>query len=136
MVQNKLKYIKISAKNILKIDEVSIAIISFPEHASSNFLTEADDFDPCNRYSPLFDFEDSQPLSPGQGFCEAAFFNSSSKMGCDGRFVYDRSQMTRTVATDLNLVCDNDYKRLLFGTILMVGECIGNIGRTYSRREH
>ena len=92
--------------------------IFLPEHASANFLTQADDFDPCHKY--VSNHSTSDPSTPF-GYCSADNFGSNATTTCSA-WVYDTSQMESTLTTEENLVCDEDYKRRLLGTVLMIGE--------------
>ena len=80
-------------------------------------LDEALPFDACHKF--LFRNESDSECAPDS-------FNVNITETCDGRYVFDRSQMTRTLATDLELVCDNEYKTRLLGSVIMVGLFIGS----------
>ena len=81
------------------------------EHTTSNVFTKADKYDPCRQYV----------LEEGLNFkCQPEFFNTNETQKCT-KFVYDQSQMKETLTTKFNLVCDQDHKRRLLSTFLMLG---------------
>ncbi len=89
----------------------SVFLIHYVEHHSDNFLKRADDFDPCHKFASVSDS------------CSAEGFNPDAETEtCNAGYVYDRSQMTETLSTTLNLVCDEEHKRRLLGSTLMMGE--------------
>ena len=89
--------------------------VYFAEHATSNVYTEAEPFDPCHMYERHSEI-------PRFG-CHENLFNSNKSLTCE-RYVYDKSQMTETISTKLNLVCNEAFKRRLFNSALMLGQSL------------
>ena len=54
------------------------------------------------------------------GSCQPEHFDQENIVPCDS-YVYEKSQMTETLATILNLVCEEDSKNSLFGVAIMAG---------------
>ena len=53
-------------------------------------------------------------------------FDNSSTETCNA-YVYDQSVFPETLTTELNLVCDNESKRRLLSTLMMLGLMIGSL---------
>ncbi len=78
------------------------------------FLKKDQELSPCQMYKPSNGYQD----------CVEEAFNHSAVQFCQ-KFVYDRRIFVETLATRLDLVCGDDYKIELLGTILMVGVMVG-----------
>lgn len=87
------------------------------EYGSSEILREDEKFNPCKRFEVV---DDSVTT------CAASSFNSSSSVSCD-QWVYDTTEFVETLTTHSNLVCDDEWKRRLLGTLLMLGLLVGSI---------
>ncbi len=99
------------------------------EHATSEILREKAEFDPCNMYERTSNLDS----------CSAYDFDNSKKVACE-KFVYDDSQMTRTLVTDLNIVCDRNSLKSHLTTVLLVGLFFGSfvggrIGDRFGRKK-
>ncbi len=42
-------------------------------------------------------------------------------------YVYDRTLFPETITTRLNLVCDQQYRRKILGSLMMAGLLVGSI---------
>ena len=74
-------------------------------------------FDPCQMYDVI----NETKLT-----CAASSFDNSSIIKCN-KFVYETFEFTETLTTKLNLVCDNESKRRLLGTLMMLGLLLGSL---------
>ena len=88
------------------------------EYGSSEIFREDENFDPCRMYEFI-----NHPTEPG---CSQHSFDNSSVLRCD-QFVYDDSVFTETLTTKFDLVCDQESKRRLLGTLMMLGLLIGSL---------
>ncbi len=102
---------------------------AIPENINKeSFLKEDQEMDKCNAYE----------VAPGATECkEDSFLNTT--VPCQ-HFVYDRTIFKETITTQLDLVCEEEYKPKLIGTILMIGMtagCIigGPLGDKFGRRK-
>ena len=108
-----------TTKNIAEAEFVQHA---FPkEYGSSEMFREDESFDPCRRYELL-----NETLGLGQETCSAASFQNATAVKCDA-YVYDTSVFTETLTTKFDLVCDNESRRRLLGTLMMLGLLIGSL---------
>lgn len=82
--------------------------------SSEIFITEK--FDPCNMYERKI----------GSDSCDADAFDNQTLVACH-TFVYDHSLFPETLTTKLDLVCQQESKRRLLGTIMMLGLMIGSL---------
>ena len=55
--------------------------------------------------------------------CQAGSFDNTSLVPCES-YVYDRTLFPETLTTHLNLVCDQESKARLLGTIMMLGKVL------------
>ena len=83
------------------------------EHSSTEIFTTAK-FDPCHVYKSK------------TGSCSKNGFDNSSIETCEA-YVYDESIFPETLTTELDLVCDNDSKRRLLSTLMMLGLMLGSL---------
>ncbi len=60
------------------------------------------------------------------GTCSKYDFDTNDVVECDS-FVYDTSQMSRTLITDLDLVCDQASLKRHFTTALLIGLFFGSL---------
>jgi MFS family permease len=58
--------------------------------------------------------------------CSKEAFDKDTIVECE-TFVYDNSYFDETLATKFNLVCNDEYKANLLGSVLMVGLLAGSI---------
>ena len=84
------------------------------DHASSTFLRDAEDYDPCQTYVQ------TSPI------CHPRAFNPHAKQNCSS-FVYDQSEFSATLTTKLDLVCDKVNVRHSLGSIMMFGLLTGSL---------
>ena len=84
------------------------------DHASSTFLRDAEDYDPCRTY-----------VQKSSG-CHPRAFNPHLVQTCS-KFVYDRSEFSATLTTKLDLVCDKVNVRHSLGSIMMLGLMTGSL---------
>ena len=83
-------------------------------------MKEAQAYEKCSQYEPTYN--DTEMMT-----CyDEDSFNRSVQIACQD-YVYDRTIFEETLTTELNLVCDQDYKTKLFGTVLMLGILAGNL---------
>merc|ERR1719400_1382407 len=87
------------------------------EYGSSEILREDEKFNPCKRFEVV---DDSVTT------CAASSFNTSSTVSCE-QWVYDTTEFVETLTTNSNLVCDDEWKRRLLGTLMMLGLLVGSI---------
>ena len=90
------------------------------DYGSSEMFREDESFDPCKMFE-----------SVGQGNlttqnCNAQSFLNSSVIKCD-LFVFDTSMFEETLTMKFDLVCDDESKRRLLGTLMMLGLLIGSL---------
>ena len=83
------------------------------EHSSTEMFTTAK-YDPCHVYESKTDS------------CSNSGFDNSSKETCNA-YVYDETIFPETLTTKLDLVCDNESKRRLLSTLMMLGLMIGSL---------
>ena len=84
------------------------------DHASSTFLRDAEDYDPC------------QTFVHQSSLCHPRAFDRTTKENCS-RYVYDTSEFSETLATKLDLVCDKVNVRHSLGSIMMLGLLTGSL---------
>ena len=101
--------------NTIKASFVQFALPQ--EYGSSEILREDESFNPCKKYEVIEEFAST---------CSASSFNSSSVIDCND-WVYDTDQFTETLATKENLVCEDEWKRRILGTLMMLGLLVGSI---------
>ena len=87
------------------------------EYASSEIFKEDETFDPCQMY---------ERTEESTNTCTRTSFNHSSIQKCK-KWVYDTKEFTETLTSKSNLICDDEWKRRLLGTLLMLGLLIGSI---------
>lgn len=87
------------------------------EYGSSEILREDEKFNPCKRFEVV---DDSVTT------CAASSFDNSSTVSCE-QWVYDTTEFVETLTTSSNLVCDDEWKRRLLGTLMMLGLLVGSI---------
>merc|ERR1712241_497360 len=87
------------------------------EYGSSEILREDESFNPCKKFGVIEEFAST---------CSTSSFNSSSVIDCND-WVYDTDQFEETLATRDNLVCEDEWKRRILGTLMMLGLLIGSI---------
>ncbi len=94
------------------------------DHASSTFLRDAEDFDPCMQFA-------YKPGKSEDGRCIPSHFDHKHKVNCSS-YVYDRSEFHETLTTKLDLVCDKVYQRHALGSVMMLGLMTGSLlGKLY-----
>lgn len=86
------------------------------EKESEGFLKENEALSQCSMY----------PIKEGAVDCSPNSFDNRSTLPCSA-YIYDRSIFEETLTTELDLVCDSDYKVNFIGTIMMVGLLVGSI---------
>ena len=107
-----------SSKNSSNTIQTSFVQFSLPkEYGSSEILRADEGFDPCKMYDTI---DDSTTT------CSSPSFNTSSIINCN-KWVYDTTEFTETLTTKEDLVCDDEWKRRLLGTLLMLGLLIGSV---------
>ena len=81
--------------------------------------------DSCSRYRML-DGENvvSNTTTADASTCLAANF-TRVVVACS-RFVYDRSEFSATLTTDLDLVCEGVERRHFLGSVMMMGLTLGS----------
>merc|ERR1712241_406954 len=87
------------------------------EYGSSEILREDESFNPCKKFGVIEEFAST---------CSTSSFNSSSVVECN-EWVYDTDQFSETLATKENLVCEDEWKRRILGTLMMLGLLVGSI---------
>ena len=87
------------------------------EYGSSEILRQDEKFDPCKRFEAV---DDSVTT------CSASSFNSSSIISCN-QWVYDTTEFVETLTTKSNLVCEDEWKRRMLGTLMMLGLLVGSV---------
>ena len=103
-----------------KIFNSSVVEYALPtKYGSSEIFREDEKFDPCRMYEFVGNKEEPEA-------CSAQSFNNATVLKCDD-FVYDTSVFTETLTTKFDLVCDEESKRRLLGTLLMLGLLIGSL---------
>ena len=90
------------------------------EYGSSEMFREDETFDPCNMFEYVNN--DNQTTKT----CNPELFVNSSVIKCD-QYVYDTSVFEETLTTKFDLVCDEESKRRLLGTLMMLGLLIGSL---------
>ena len=70
-------------------------------------------------YAPL-------PQSGKRLQCDESFFDRNTTVACSN-YVYDRSEFSSTLATELDLICDNENKNHFLGTVIMMGFFTGSL---------
>lgn len=91
------------------------------DHASSTFLREKEDFDPCRTFVAK-----NHSLTYADQFCRPQQFDRSKTVKCS-HYVYDRSEFSSTLTTELDLVCDKSNQRHFLGSIMMLGLMTGSL---------
>lgn len=71
------------------------------------------EFDSCHRFQPIFEGE--QQIS-----CSSDNFLTNVSVKCT-EYVYEQTQMVRTLTTDLDMVCDKADMKRHFTTVLLIG---------------
>merc|ERR1712241_127290 len=87
------------------------------EYGSSEILREDESFNPCKKFGVIEEFAST---------CSTSSFNSSSVIDCND-WVYDTNEFVETLTTKSNLVCEDEWKRRILGTLMMLGLLIGSI---------
>ncbi len=90
------------------------------KYLAGEFLTDGFPYDPCHTYA----------MVDSEGKCEASNFirdSNTSLIKCQHGFVYDDSIFPETVVTKWDIVCDNQYKARLLGTMMMFGLLFGSL---------
>ena len=101
--------------NVNPAFEASFLDYSTPrDHASSTFLRDREDFDPCQSYSKI------------RSTCSARSFDQKTRQNCS-KYVYDHSEFSETLTTKFDLVCDKVNQRHSLGSIMMVGLLTGSL---------
>jgi len=80
-------------------------------------VTGGEGFDQCRRYAAA---------DPSAGCTADNFLRDENATAC-GSYIYDHSEFSRTLTTDLDLVCDVDNQLRLLGTNMMAGMMIGSL---------
>ena len=81
-----------------------------PKESSSDMLMETSEYDPCHML----------PIVANSTECNELVFDISNKVSCD-QYVYDDSLFEETLTTSLDLVCENEYKRRLLSSFMVLG---------------
>ena len=76
--------------------------------------------DPCLRF-PSF----GNDTQVNNDTCPLEFDNITQSMSCPDGWVYDKSSMEATLATEYDIVCEDGYKIRLLGSVLLGGLTIG-----------
>ena len=106
------------SENIFEPEWLKFAIPQ--KNTSSNFLGQAQKFDGCKIFNQTLN------LNPNlEQNCDKNGF-SQETIQCS-EFVYDQTYFDETLATKLNLVCDQSHKTNLLGTILIIGLLFGSL---------
>ena len=90
------------------------------EYGSNEIFREDENFDPCHM------FEKAESNETTRNSCNANDFFNSSIVRCNG-YVYDTSVFEQTLTTKFDLVCDEESKRRLLDTLMMLGLLIGSL---------
>ena len=90
------------------------------EYGSSEMFREDENFDPCNMFEYVG--RDNQTAKT----CHPQSFLNSSLIKCD-QYIYDTSVFEETLTTKFDLVCDEESKQRLLGTLMMLGLLIGSL---------
>ena len=86
------------------------------EEESSNFLDSKNKFDGCTMYKQNY----------SKNSCVLDSFNHSEIIKCT-KYIYDNTFFDETLATKLNLVCDDERYRNLLGTLLIIALLFGSL---------
>ena len=100
--------------NIYEAEWLELAIPK--EQKSSNFLDSKNKFDGCTMYKP----------NNSNNSCALDSFNLSAVIKCQ-EYIYDSTFFDETLATKLNLVCDDERYRNLLGTLLIIALLFGSL---------
>ena len=57
--------------------------------------------------------------------CDLDSFNSSALISCTDGYVYDTEMYLESVVAKFDLVCDQDFKRLILGGVSLLGILLG-----------
>ena len=108
------------------------------EETSSNFLDGKNPYDGCRKFNATYAPDIGAPLSPQFDQCDANFY-SNETVPCD-EYIFDDFYFDETLSTKLDLVCENEYKKNLLATILILGLLFGSfigglVGDKFGRKK-
>ena len=81
-------------------------------------------YDGCNRFTISDTFE-GKPLTSNKATCEAGYFVNKTELCSE--YIFDNTYFDETLSTKFNLVCENENKRKILGTILVLGLLFGSL---------
>ena len=95
-------------------------------------------YDGCKRFNATYAPDEGAPLPPQLITCDANFY-SNETIPCT-EYVFDDFYFDETVSTKFDLVCENEYKKNLLGTILILGLLFGSfiggfVGDKFGRKK-